>query len=481
MKPPPLTRGRLISYSKIATTESLSKGTLMLRWLCCAAMVISSFTFSFAGSYPYPNPTMHQIDSAWRAFYGSPVHQGIVVYNKMTGGTTTDASKDTLCIMRLISGSGTASIKNLFRYVQWVGVAGWGISSGYRISPDGAKIAGQNNSGVMVCDTNGANMKMIWLGALTSDQVNMSWDDSAGIRRIVYSTGVFSNATWHGVIARTVVNADNSAGATDTLWNHAWGHDPAAGGGARGYISVNKVGHYLCFDMPVNVCLPVIVNLLTRTAVNPTNGGDGCHARMCLDTFGTFSYHEGTHLRAATVWRWTTNRKVDSVPCPNAQLTGCTDCGNNGYYWCDSDTNYMSQTGDNDAGGSPGCYSKAFIRKGKTAPSTKVMYLGDYLSWPALWIDPNVFTNVINNRVTPGPSSRISIRIGGNELTLRSAEGRALDNARLINVRGMVVARGEKTAPDRQRFTVASLPMGIYLLSWRESNVAVARFVTIAR
>jgi hypothetical protein len=45
----------------------------------------------------------------------------------------------------------------------------------------------------------------------------------------------------------------------------------------------------------------------------------------------------------------------------------------------------------------------------------------------------------------------------------------------------MVVARGEKTAPDRQHFTVASLPMGIYLLSWHESNAAVARFVTIAR
>jgi hypothetical protein len=111
-----------------------------------------------------------------------------------------------------------------------------------------------------------------------------------------------------------------------------------------------------------------------------------------------------------------------------------------------------------------------------------MMYLGDYLAFPALWIDPNPLTGTINEGLTPGTSPRVCIiKLMGSELTLRSAEGRTLDNARLINVRGMVVARGEKTAPDMQRFTVASLPMGIYLLAWHESNVAMARFVTIAR
>jgi hypothetical protein len=473
---------------KIVKIKSHAKSMLPVGTLRCIAIVIISFTFSFAGSYSGQNPTLAQIDSAWRAFYGSPVHQGIVVYNKMTGGTTRDSTKDTICLMRLVSGAGVATIKPLVRFVQYGGVSGWGVSSCYRISPDGAKIAAQNNSGVMVCDTNGANMKWPWLGSMTTDQVNLSWDDSAGIRRIVYSTGLFSNTTWHGVIARTVVNADNTAGRTDTLWNHAWGRDPAAGNTALGYTSVNKVGHYICFDMPIGLNLPVIVNLTTRTAINPTAtsptvGTDGCQARLCQDTFGTISYHQDTHLRSTTLWRWTTNGIIGYVPCPNTQTSGCSDCGNNGYYWCDSDTNYMVQTGDNQASISPGCYTKAFIRKGKTAPSTKVMYLGDYIAWPALWIDPNPFvpTATIDKRVDQVPSSRISIRISGKELAIASAEGRTLDNVRLINVRGMVVARGERTAPDRQRFTVASLPMGIYLLTWQEANIARAKYITITR
>jgi len=454
----------------------------MFRCLCCAAMVMSSFTFSFAGSYPFPNPTLQQIDSAWRAFYGSPVHQGIVVYNKMTGGTTTDSTKDTLCIMRLISGSNTAVIKNLMRYVQWQGMSGWGVSSAYRISPDGSKIAMQNGTAVSVCDTNGANVKVIWTGSLNRDQLNMSWDDSAGIRRLVYAGR--TSITYYFVV-RTVVNADNSAGATDTLWNHSWGRDPSAGSSAQQYTSVNKVGNYLCFDMPTLIInVPVVVNLATRTAVNPTSGGDGCQVRMCHDGLGTVSYHESTHLTHATLWRpttWPAGAVLGYVPCPSGTQTGCTDCGTNMFYWCESDTNYMIQTGDNQRSASPGCYSKAFIRKGKFAPSTKVMYLGDYLAFPALWIDPAVFAGTINERVTPRPSPRISIKLTGSELTLRSVEGRTLDNARLISIRGMVVARGEKTAANQQRFAVASLPTGIYLLTWHESNVAMAKFVTITR
>ena len=111
-----------------------------------------------------------------------------------------------------------------------------------------------------------------------------------------------------------------------------------------------------------------------------------------------------------------------------------------------------------------------------------MMYLGDYFAFPALWIDPNPLTGTINQGKTPGTSSRICIiKLTGSELTLRSAEGRALDNARLITIRGTVVARGVKTAANQQRFSVASLPRGIYLLSWQESNVAMAKFITISR
>ena len=440
----------------------------------CAAAVVSAI----AGSYPGPNPSLHQIDSAWKAFYGSPVHQGIVVYNKMTGGTTTDASLDTLCIMRLAGSGGTATIKQLMRYVQWQGMSGWGVSSAYRISPDGSKIAMQNGSAVSVCDTNGANPKVIWTGALNRDQLNLSWDDSAGIRRLVYAG---RTSTTYYFVVRTVVNADNSPGATDTLWNHSWGRDPSAGSSAQQYTSVNKVGNYLCFDMPTLILnIPVVVNLATRTAVNPTSGRDGCQVRMCIDPYGTVSYHESTHLTHATLWRATTGAVLGYVPCPGGAQTGCTDCGNNMFYWCDSDTNYMIQTGDNQASGSPGCYTKAFIRRGKTT-STNMMYLGDYLAFPALWIDPVVFSGTINGRVMPRPGAQVSIRLTAAELTLVNPEGRAIDNAILTNVNGAVVARGQRTAPHRQHFAIASMPAGIYILSWRSAKVTEARFIAVAR
>jgi len=443
----------------------------------CAAAVLSAF----AGSYPGPNPSLHQIDSAWRAFYGSPVHQGIVVYNKMTGGTTTDASLDTLCIMRLVNYGGIATIIQLMRYPQWQGMSGWGVSSAYRISPDGSKIAMQNGTAVSVCDTNGANLKVIWTGSLNRDQLNMSWDDSAGIRRLVYAG---RTSTTYYFVVRTVVNADNSAGATDTLWNHSWGRDPSAGSSAQQYTSVNKVGNYLCFDMPtLFLNIPVVVNLATRTAVNPTSGGDGCQVRMCVDPYGTVSYHEATHLTHATLWRATTGAVLGYVPCPNGTQTGCTDCGNNMFYWCDSDTNYLIQTGDNQQSASPGCYTKAFIRKGKTTTPPMTMYLGDFLAFPALWIDPAVFSGTINERATPRTDARarIFIRLTAAELILADLEGRVIDNAVLTNVNGAVVARGQGTAPHRRRFAIASVPAGMYILSWRSANVTEARFIVVAR
>jgi hypothetical protein len=353
----------------------------------------------------------------------------------------------------------------------------------------------QNGTAVSVCDTNGTNPKVIATTALGMDQLSVSWDDSAigigtTIRRLVYCFGATAATA---VIRRTVINnADNSPGLTDTLWSAAWALDPAGSrtGWQGMYTSVNKVGHYMVFDMPAGVNIPVVVNFRAGAtyprgqSVAPSNLADGCQARMCQDTFGTVSYHESTHLTHATLWRrttWPAGAVLGYVPCPGGAQTGCTDCGNNMFYWCDSDTNYLAQTGDNDIRRtSPGCYTKAFIRKGKTT-SANMMYLGDYIAFPALWIDPVIFTGTINERVTPGPSPRVSIKLIGSELTLRSAEGRAIDNARLITIRGMVVARGEKIAPDKQRFTVVSLPRGIYLLSWRESNVAMSRFVTIAR
>jgi hypothetical protein len=454
---------------KNSVKKTKSGNSCLLKNILSGCIVLlSGFIPGFAGNYTGANPTLAQIDANWRALYGSPVHEAIVVYNKMGGGndTATDKSKDSVCIMRFgMQGSTAATIKNLIKYAQWGGVGGWGVSSAYRISPDGSKIAMANNSNIQVCDTTGLNVKQIKSVNLQIDQLALSWDDSASIRRIVYSIGF--------IIVRTVINSDNSAGKTDTLWNHSYGKDPSGG---SVYTSVNKVGHYLSFDIPAGANLPCIVDLYTQTLKNPTNGGDGCQARMLQDALGTFSYHEKTHLKAATVWRWSTNGTIASIPCPTT--SNCSDCGNNMFYWCDSDTNFMIQTGDNDASGSPGCYTKAFIRKGKT--SANVMYLGDYFAFPALWINPVVGTKTIRNRDVK-TEAKVSIKLMGRELTLVSAGNASIDNAVLTNVNGAVVARGGKISTGRELFSVSSLRAGMYLLSWHQGNGTLSRYITITR
>ncbi len=460
-------------------------------------MAIGAFATANAsteGSYTGANPSLPQIDSAWRALYlaahpGSPVHDAILVYNKMTGGTITDASEDSLCILRFgLVGSNTAVKKTLMHYAQWQGEQGWGVSSTYRISPDGSKIAMFNNNGVEVCDTDATQLQVVNRNAnLNTDQLNMSWDDSVGIRRLVYSIGL--------IIVRTVVNSDNSAGKTDTLWKHSSGHDPSAGSGASVYTSVNKVGHFLSFDMPVSVNVPVVADLSSQTAVSPTNGSDGCQERMLEDGgLGTVSYHEGNHLRAATLWRWP-NSALGSVPCPNGQLGGsssgslCTDCGNNMFYWCDSDTNFMCQCGDNDIGGkdnpggaaSPGCYTKGFIREGKTS-SSHIMYIGDYTTFPALWINPAAPGTRVTIDSSPfALSPRATVSLSRTELSLLNYGNKVIDNAILTNINGAVVVRGQRAAPDRQRFEISSIPAGMYILAWRSGSERSARFVTISK
>jgi hypothetical protein len=443
-------------------------------------ILFSTFVLSFAGSYSGANPNLATIDANWRALYGSPVHDAIVVFNKMSGTTSNDFSKDSLCIMRFgMVGSTTAAIKNLMKYQQWVGVSGWGVSSCYRISPDGAKIAMQNGSAVSVCDTNGANLQVIESVSLNTDQLSLSWDDSASIRRIVYASLSGTNP----IVLRRVINSNNSKGSCDTLWSHAWNRDPSVAGWGGKYTSVNKVGHYICFDMPGDANIPIVADVAAKTAQEPTNQsnankGDGCQVRMLHDGLGTVSYHPATHLTSTNVWRWGMNKDatVFKIPCPTN--AGCSDCGNNMFYWCDSDTNYMVQTGDNQASASPGCYTKAFIRKGKT--SSNVMYLGDYYAFPALWINPNLPTQNINNRVTSNPGARVSIKLTATELALVNFENKAFNNAVLTNVSGAVVAVARKTAPNVQRFTVSAIPAGIYIVSWHESNSVLSRFVTIA-
>ena len=427
--------------------------------------IIALFSNGTAGSYNGKNPTLYQIDSLWRSMYGAPVHQGIVVFNKMAGGTTADISLDSLCIMHLVSASNTATVKSLFYCRQWPGNNTWGVASGHRISPDGAKIAFLNNVAVMVCDTNGANVKVIKSVDLNIDQLSASWDDSVNIRRLVYSTGP--------AIVRTVINENNTAGKTDTLWNHAWGRDPSAGNNGR-YTSANKVGNFICFDIVTGIMLPVVVDLRTKTVINPTNGGDGCHVRLLYDTLGTVTYHESTHLKATTIWRWP-SMKIGAISCPNGQKDNCSDCGNCAYYWCDTDTNYLIQTGDNEQSVSSGCYSKAFIRKGKTSSAS--MYLGDYFGFPGLWIDPKPFvsTGAFQGPVPSGKNPRPRVTFANNTLELSGASN---DNAIVCNLNGAVVARGVRRNDGCIRILLPKAHTGAYLLMYRQGSSVYSRYLT---
>jgi hypothetical protein len=108
-------------------------------------------------------------------------------------------------------------------------------------------------------------------------------------------------------------------------------------------------------------------------------------------------------------------------------------------------------------------------------------YLGDYFAFPALWINPNVATNTINNRAGSIPDTRISIKCTAAELTIVDFNGDAIDNAVLAKVNGSVVAKGQNITTGHCRFAVSSLPAGMYVVSWQKAKTASARFIAIAR
>lgn len=451
--------------------SALSRFRKIFKYTAECCLWLALFFPIFAGSYNAKNPSLVQIDSLWRTLYGSPVHQGIVVFNKTRGGTGNE-SLDTLCIMRLATEERTAVVKSLFQYKQYQ-TWGWGASSAYRISPDGSKIAMFNNTAVQVCDTSGTNIKIIRSVNLGCDQLALSWDDSAGVRRIVYSIG--------SKIVRTVINENNTTGKTDTLWDYGWGKDPAKGNNVV-YTSVNKNGKFICFDM-INttylVNLPVIVDLQSQAAKNPTNGGDGCQVRMLADGFGTIAYHENSHLKETTIWRWPST-KLESVSCPGGAIDKCPDCGNNMHYWCDSDTNFMVQTGDNEQSVSPGCYTKAFIRKGRFTRFSSSMYLGDYFAFPALWVNPNplVAVETISNLVSANNHSRAVVTCNHEELTL---SGTLVDKTTIFSLNGAVKAQKTSHVNGIMRISLSRFQAGTYIVVWHQGSETYSQYVSITR
>jgi hypothetical protein len=397
--------------------------------------------------------------------------------------------------MRLVSEKRTAIIKPLFPFVQYPspfsgGGYDWGVTSGYAISRDGSRIAAQNGRCVIVCDSSGDHKKVISTTKSNLDCISLSFDDSTTDGKTIHRV-VYAAIPW--LILRTTLSDTNTAMKTDTLWTRSES-DPCYISRATytGYTSVNKNGRYLSFNIIDNagVCIPVVADLVSKQSQLPLGNCsiDGCQIRSCWDAKGTVSFHIWSHRIPTTLWRWDTpgNQNVGTVPCP-VDPANCGqnagDPGQGGYYWCETDTNFMIQVGDNDVNSSPGCYSKAYLRKGKTTNPPQVMYLGDYLGWPAMWIDPAEYTTrTINGRIPlSNPTMKVALQIRKGLLTLTNANGNAIENAMLINSKGMTVVRGTMKSADTYHFLIGHLPRGIYILCWLESNMLRAQAVTINR
>jgi nitrous oxidase accessory protein NosD len=100
-----------------------------------------------------------------------------------------------------------------------------------------------------------------------------------------------------------------------------------------------------------------------------------------------------------------------------------------------------------------------------------------------MWIDPAPFSSgVIRSRA---PSSdhptQVTIMICGNMLTLSGPKAIRLESGRIIDVKGAVVARAAASSANTHCYNISHLSTGVYLVSWRESNVEKSRIVTIAR
>jgi hypothetical protein len=418
--------------------------------LAAAAATLSAPVFAAVA-----DPTPDQIASNWAVMGGGK--DGMVVYN--TGKE--------MWLMTLKTGA----TKKLMNYPQasFSFSSAWGQSSGYKISPDGHRIAAQNGTGVMVCNIDGTSPHVIWSGIPTGDQIALSWD---GNDKVVYSSCQAGKKPY--TISSTQVKEDNSPGPTDTLWNTAKDPAPAGAsyGGASGLVSVNKNGDYLSFDiMTDGPNIPVIVQVSTKKAHNPTHGGDGCQIRMWPDGSGTVSYHVDTHLADATVYNYGQDKTIAKIPQPTSAMGAC---GNGGFNWA-FDTNYLISTGDNDAKKSPGCISTARIRNAKSWD--KYMILGATVYWPDLWV--GTATSVVPGKADLQATWNGAVRFAGNLLSIKDLGDKEIRNARVMNLKGAIVASGEKISRSELNVNVSSLPVGVYLLSWERDGVTMSRHVNV--
>jgi hypothetical protein len=414
--------------------------------------IISFFSLSYS-----QDPIPQQIASSWQRFSGGL--EAKVVYNY----------NDTMCLLNLNTGQSVKLIR--FPQANFSFSSDWGKSSGYRISPDGKRIAAQNGSGVIVCNIDGTNVKVIWSGAPCGDQIALCWD---GNNKIVYSSCIANNSAWK--ISCTEIKDDNSAGTTTILWDRSVDKLPSGiTYSGSGFVSVNKSGDFLSFDIMTGTNIPIIVKVSTKEAKAPIGTNDGCQVRMIMDSSGTISFHRDTHLAPATLFNWDKGILPQTVPMPPDSMGGC---GNAGFSWA-YNTDYMIQTGDNDLRGSPGCISKARIRKTKNF--NEMIYIGSKYYWPDLWVSTqqtNINKSSQSNFINK--AGDININVLKNKILI-SKNNTINSTPYLTAINGSIVAKAFLGSNGSYEINLKNINNGIYLLCYKSQNNLKSKILTIKR
>jgi hypothetical protein len=102
------------------------------------------------------------------------------------------------------------------------------------------------------------------------------------------------------------------------------------------------------------------------------------------------------------------------------------------------------------------------------------MILGKTVFWPDLWVGE------VSSGVNSAPKAAWngSVRMAGSLLTVNAFDGE-ISNVRVLNLRGAAVASGEKLSATLQNVDVSALPVGSYVLSWKQGGASLSRHVNI--
>jgi hypothetical protein len=357
-------------------------------------------------------PTPQQIVTSWASLSGGK--DGKVVYGWNTQ----------IYVLDLKTGN-AAVIANWDH-----GTTDYGVSCCYRWSSDGRRIMVQNPDSVSVLNADGTNLKTIARVHQCSDLIWGDWDGSG---KIVYSTGP--------TVVRTAINADNTAGATETLVSeqpvHCWSSVTIDGN----YLAYNNIqGNKATggFHQPRMMLLP---NGPTVRLVRDDD--DGCQLAMLVGHGGEATYMHNIHTVPSDIADFTA-AVVGHIPQPTGCGTdGKTLCAQIGHAWS-NDSDYFINGGDKSSWG------WAWVRKFSTMDGFMV---SNTMYWPDLYVGAP--TGVRSHTRLQGE--------GGGTRTVDSRQAiaylrdHAASGVRLFNAAGIRIGAS----------MIGDLPAGMYMVDCR--------------